>query len=231
MMTRDLRAPGCGRPAALARRRLRPDVASGYLRPSVSSGARAPRSSSARPISIFAIRRNSRSSPLAIVFDEGREVRYRLDDPDSQALSVLRRHARRRRHRLYRAAASVHRRHRSTHRAGPRKQPGGFTDEQLAALRSLVRAAGAARSRSSQLRRTASTLLDTYVGNRAGERILGGQIRRGHADTMQAAIWLSDLRGFTALVGPAAGRNRGRYPQSAISTVRCRRSGPMAGKC
>ena len=25
------------------------------------------------------------------------------------------------------------------------------------------------------------------------------RIRRGHADTMQAAIWLSDLRGFTAL--------------------------------
>ena len=49
------------------------------------------------------------------------------------------------------------------------------------------------------LRRTASMLLDTYVGNRAGERILGGQIRRGHTDTMHAAIWLSDLRGFTAL--------------------------------
>jgi adenylate cyclase len=49
------------------------------------------------------------------------------------------------------------------------------------------------------LRRTASILLDTYVGNRAGERILGGQIRRGHTDTMRAAIWLSDLRGFTAL--------------------------------
>ena len=26
-----------------------------------------------------------------------------------------------------------------------------------------------------------------------------GQIRRGHAETMHAAIWLSDLRGFTAL--------------------------------
>lgn len=33
----------------------------------------------------------------------------------------------------------------------------------------------------------------------ASARILGGQIRRGHNDTMQAAIWLSDLRGFTAL--------------------------------
>jgi adenylate cyclase len=49
------------------------------------------------------------------------------------------------------------------------------------------------------LQRTAALLLDTYVGNRAGERILAGQIRRGHTQTMDAAIWLSDLRGFTAL--------------------------------
>jgi adenylate cyclase len=33
----------------------------------------------------------------------------------------------------------------------------------------------------------------------AGARILAGQIRRGHAESMHAAIWLSDLRGFTAL--------------------------------
>ena len=50
-----------------------------------------------------------------------------------------------------------------------------------------------------QLRFMSSILLDTYVGNRAGEHILGGQIRRGHTETMHAAIWLSDLRGFTAL--------------------------------
>jgi adenylate cyclase len=47
--------------------------------------------------------------------------------------------------------------------------------------------------------RMAASLLDTYVGNSAGERIMGGQIRRGHTETMNAAIWLSDLRGFTAL--------------------------------
>ena len=63
------------------------------------------------------------------------------------------------------------------------------------------------------LRRTASLLLDTYVGNRAGERILGGQIRRGHTDTMHAAIWLSDLRGFTALSDRLPCGDRGRYSQ------------------
>jgi len=78
------------------------------------------------------------------------------------------------------------------------KAPGGFTADHLQAIRSLIPAL----SRYTEiigLRRTASILLDTYVGNRAGERILGGQIRRGHTDTMHAAIWLSDLRGFTQL--------------------------------
>jgi adenylate cyclase len=78
------------------------------------------------------------------------------------------------------------------------RQEGGFSDEQLDALRSLVRPL-ARIVEIINLQRTAATLLDTYVGNRAGERILAGQIRRGHSETMQAAIWLSDLRGFTAL--------------------------------
>jgi adenylate cyclase len=78
------------------------------------------------------------------------------------------------------------------------RQAGGFTDEQLNALRKLVPAL-ARYIEIISLRRTATTLLDTYVGNRAGERIMGGQIRRGHTESMHAAVWLSDLRGFTAL--------------------------------
>ncbi|MGJ4929323.1 adenylate/guanylate cyclase domain-containing protein [Bradyrhizobium sp. HKCCYLS2038] len=78
------------------------------------------------------------------------------------------------------------------------RSPQGFTDEQLNAIRSLMPAL-ARYTEIITLRRTASMLLDTYVGNSAGERILGGQIRRGHTDTMDAAIWLSDLRGFTPL--------------------------------
>ena len=49
------------------------------------------------------------------------------------------------------------------------------------------------------LRRMASNLLDTYVGHDAGERILAGHIRRGDIEEIHAAIWLSDMRGFTAL--------------------------------
>jgi len=78
------------------------------------------------------------------------------------------------------------------------RQPGGFTDDQIGWLRQLVIPLARVTEIIS-LQRTAALLLDTYVGNRAGERILAGQIRRGHTETMHAAIWLSDLRGFTAL--------------------------------
>jgi adenylate cyclase len=138
-----------------------------------------------------------KSSPLAIVFGEGREVRYRLDDPQSRrfpffddmraegvtdyiALPVLF------------IDGSVHASSWTT------KQPGGFSDDELATLKTVVPPM-ARIVEIVGLRRTASILLDTYVGNRAGERILGGQIQRGHTETMHAAIWLSDLRGFTAL--------------------------------
>jgi len=48
-------------------------------------------------------------------------------------------------------------------------------------------------------RRIAVNLLNTYVGRQAGERVLSGQITRGTGDSVEAAIWFSDLRGFTAM--------------------------------
>jgi adenylate cyclase len=78
------------------------------------------------------------------------------------------------------------------------KEPGGFTDDQLDGLRSIVPPL-ARLIEVIGLRRIATVLLDTYVGNSAGARILAGQIRRGHTETMRVAIWLSDLRGFTPL--------------------------------
>ena len=78
------------------------------------------------------------------------------------------------------------------------RQPGGFTPQQFADLESVI----APLTRVAEiraLRRTATNLLDTYVGRQAGERILAGKIRRGFVEEIRAAIWLSDMRGFTAL--------------------------------
>jgi adenylate cyclase len=78
------------------------------------------------------------------------------------------------------------------------RDPTGFTDEQISGIEAIVTPlARVAEIRA--LRRTASTLLDTYVGHDAGERILAGHIRLGDIEEIHAAIWLSDMRGFTAL--------------------------------
>lgn len=45
----------------------------------------------------------------------------------------------------------------------------------------------------------AQNLLDTYVGHRTGSKVLQGSIKRGDAETIETALWFSDLRDFTAL--------------------------------
>jgi adenylate cyclase len=78
------------------------------------------------------------------------------------------------------------------------KHPAGFSDAHIAGIEAIV-APLARVAEIRALRRTAGNLLDTYVGNQTGERILAGQIRRGHTESIHAAIWLSDMRGFTRL--------------------------------
>src|SRR5450432_1174265 len=137
------------------------------------------------------------NSPLAVVFGEGREARHRLDDPESRRFPFL--DDMRAEGVTDYIALPLLSTDGSAHASSwTTRHPGGFSDEQLNGLRSLMPPLARLVEVTSQ-RRRASVLLDTYVGNRAGERILGGQIRRGHTETMHAAIWLSDLRGFTAL--------------------------------
>jgi adenylate cyclase len=137
------------------------------------------------------------NSPLAIVFGEGREVRRRIGDPEGRRFPVF--DDMRAEGVTDYIALPLHATDGTIHATSwTTRHVGGFGDEQLDGLRSLMPALARVVEIANH-RRKASILLDTYVGSRAGERILGGQIRRGHAETMHAAIWLSDLRGFTAL--------------------------------
>ena len=76
------------------------------------------------------------------------------------------------------------------------KRPDGFTDDQIGALEA-IRLPLARLAEVYALRRIAATLLGTYVGRNAGERILQGRIRRGDIERIDAVILLSDLRDFT----------------------------------
>lgn len=78
------------------------------------------------------------------------------------------------------------------------RAPGGFSAADLAAIERVMPPLARV-GEIMALARTATNLLDTYVGHGAGGRILAGKILRGDTETLRAVIWFSDLRGFTAL--------------------------------
>jgi adenylate cyclase len=84
------------------------------------------------------------------------------------------------------------------------KRKGGFTRGEIGAIKA-VRTPLARVAEVYALRRTATNLLDTYVGHSAGEKILAGHIRRGDTESIHAAILMVDLRGFTAMADTMPG--------------------------
>lgn len=78
------------------------------------------------------------------------------------------------------------------------RRPGGFATDDLMTVSELVPILAMA----VEIRvknRVAKNLLNTYVGPRAGEQILSGAITRGSGMTIRAAVWNTDLRGFTRI--------------------------------
>jgi adenylate cyclase len=84
--------------------------------------------------------------------------------------------------------------------------PGGFTDADVARLRGLLPLLTLVITMRT-VHRTARTLLTTYLGSDAAERVLAGNVVRGRAEPIQSVVWYSDLTGFTRIAdaaGPAA---------------------------
>jgi adenylate cyclase len=77
-------------------------------------------------------------------------------------------------------------------------RPEGFLDRELTALQRLAPFLGLA-IKSGTLARIASTLVETYLGRDAGQRVLHGRIARGVADRIEAVLWFSDLRNYTRI--------------------------------
>ncbi len=75
-------------------------------------------------------------------------------------------------------------------------KPGGFSMTDLDRM-FLLQFAFTRIVETHSLRDTAVNLLDAYVGHAAGERILAGDVKRGDGRTIEAVIWICDLRGFT----------------------------------
>ena len=75
---------------------------------------------------------------------------------------------------------------------------GGFTDQQIKDLEDLsLYISPIVEIYATQ--KVALTLLDTYIGHRSGSKVMSGLMQRGDGEVIEAALWLSDIREFTAL--------------------------------
>jgi len=77
-------------------------------------------------------------------------------------------------------------------------QTGGFSTEELGQIYETL----PTMSRLFELhalRLSSSTLLRTYLGSGAGQRVMDGLVKRGDGEDIHAVIWITDLRDSTAL--------------------------------
>lgn len=85
-------------------------------------------------------------------------------------------------------------------------QPGGFSDDDLAALQRIQRRLAIACKTVLEMR-VARNVAEAYLGRQTGERVLSGSIRLGDGEQTRALVWYSDLRDSTryAETMPSAG--------------------------
>ena len=84
---------------------------------------------------------------------------------------------------------------------------GGFSTEQLGQVYEILPTISRL-FESHALRLSSSTLLRTYLGSDAGQRVMDGLVKRGDGEDIHAAIWITDLRDSTEL---AASMSRDDY--------------------
>ncbi len=82
-------------------------------------------------------------------------------------------------------------------------RPGGFSDDDIAALKKIQRRMAVAGKTAIQSR-IAGNIVETYLGRQAGRQVLNGAIKRGDGQETQAVVWLSDLRDSTAMADTMA---------------------------
>jgi adenylate cyclase len=83
--------------------------------------------------------------------------------------------------------------------------PNGFADTDIVDMKRVVPLLALA-VKSASLARIAKTLVETYLGHGASERVLNGRIAPGIADRIETVLWFSDLHGSHRLGDPRAAR-------------------------
>jgi adenylate cyclase len=84
-------------------------------------------------------------------------------------------------------------------------RPGGFTDSHIAALREVLPVFALA-AKATTMPLVHEGLLAAYLGRDPATRILAGTVQRGEVQGVEAVLFFTDLRGFTALADTLPGR-------------------------
>ncbi|MCH7776362.1 MAG: adenylate/guanylate cyclase domain-containing protein [Gemmatimonadetes bacterium] len=138
-------------------------------------------------------------SPMSAIFDgDGQIIRRRLDTPDPQLdYPILRE--------LLAAGATDYVAMPLTFTDGKvsaltiaSDRQGGFSDQQLNQFYDILPTLSLLLEIHSN-RRTARTLLETYLGKHTGNMVLDGMVKRGDGESIHAVIWFCDLRDSTHL--------------------------------
>jgi class 3 adenylate cyclase/uncharacterized protein (DUF427 family) len=77
-------------------------------------------------------------------------------------------------------------------------QPGGFSTEALGQVYEILPTLSRL-FETHAVRLSSATLLRTYLGSDAGQRVMDGLVKRGDGEDIHAAIWITDLRDSTSL--------------------------------
>jgi len=101
-------------------------------------------------------------------------------------------------------------------------RPEGFTDDEIALLQRVTRQLAIA-LKSKIERSVAQNVAHAYLGERAGQAVLNGLIRRGDGEKITAALWYSDLRRSTELADQLSAEDflhlLGRYFEMTAAAV------------
>lgn len=83
---------------------------------------------------------------------------------------------------------------------------GGYSDAQIEAIRTLLPVFALA-AKATTTRTVYQGLLSAYLGQDPANRVLAGTVQRGEVQSVEAVLFFTDLRGFTALADALPGRD------------------------
>lgn len=85
-------------------------------------------------------------------------------------------------------------------------RPGGYSDAQVETIRALLPVFALA-AKAQTMRTVYQGLLSAYLGQDPATRVLAGTVQRGEVQGVEAVLFFTDLRGFTALADTLPGRD------------------------